>query len=56
MYCLDANVWVYYLDAGLDEQEVVAARVDGVIEREPIFLPAVVAMEVVHCTVGQNGR
>jgi uncharacterized protein len=53
MYCLDANVWVYYLDAGLDEHEAVAPHVEGVIEREPIFLPAVVAMEVVHYVSNQ---
>jgi len=29
MYCLDANVWIYYFDDGLDEHAAVREPVSG---------------------------
>ncbi len=37
MYCLDANVWIYYFDQSLDEHSVVREPVDDVLQNEPIF-------------------
>lgn len=48
MYCLDANVWVYYFDEGLDEHGAVAPAVRSLLESEPLFLTTVLQMEVVH--------
>ena len=48
MYCLDANVWVYYLDADLPEHEDVAPQVDALLATEPLFTTTVLQMEVVH--------
>lgn len=46
--CLDANVWVYFLDADLPEHDAVAPQVDAVLATEPLFTTAVLQMEVVH--------
>lgn len=48
MYCLDANIWVYYFDDGLDEHDAVRADVAGVLADEPLFTTTVLQMEVVH--------
>lgn len=48
MFCLDANVWVYYLDADLPEHEDVAPQVDALLATEPLFTTTVLQMEVVH--------
>lgn len=53
MYCLDANVWVYYLDAELPEHDDVGDAVTAVIESEPLLTPTVVQMEVVHYLTNQ---
>lgn len=53
MHCLDANVWVYYFDEGLEEHEAVASAVDPVLESEPLFLTTVLQMEVVHYLANQ---
>lgn len=53
MHCLDANVWVYYLDAGLPEHDRVSDAVTAVLESEPLLTPAVVQMEVVHYLTNQ---
>lgn len=56
MYCLDANIWVYYFDSELDDHERIAHHIDTILGREPLFLPAVVAMEVVHYLSNQIVR
>lgn len=48
MSCLDANIWVSYLDADLAEHDAVAGPVTEVLETRPLFVPTVVQMEVVH--------
>lgn len=48
MHCLDANVWIYYLDADLDEHAAVADSVSGVLADQPVFTTTVLQMEVVH--------
>lgn len=48
MYCLDANVWVYYLDAGLSEHDDVREPVRTLLSERPLFTTTVVQMEVVH--------
>lgn len=48
MYCLDANIWVYYLDSSLPEHEAVASAVDPILEDQPVFTTTVLQMEVVH--------
>lgn len=46
--CLDANVWVYYLDADLPEHAAVARTVDEDLADEAVFTTTVLQMEVVH--------
>jgi predicted nucleic acid-binding protein len=53
MYCLDANVWIYFLDAGLDEHEAVHDAVAEVLETKPLFTTTVLQMEVVHYLTNQ---
>ena len=53
MYCLDANVWIYYLDDALDEHAAVREPVDDVLRNEPIFTTTVLQMEVVHYLTNQ---
>ena len=48
MYCLDANVWIHYLDAGLEEHAAVREPVAGLLADEPLFTTTVLQMEVVH--------
>lgn len=48
MYCLDANVWVYFFDSGLDEHDSVRPTVTPVLSDEPLFVTTVLQMEVVH--------
>lgn len=48
MYCLDANVWIYYLDTRTDEHESVVDTISDIVEDEPIFTTTVLQMEVVH--------
>lgn len=48
MYCLDANVWIYFLDAGLDEHEAVGDPVSELLDERPLFTTTVIQMEVVH--------
>ena len=53
MYCLDANIWVYFFDAGLDEHERVREPVAEVLADEPVFTTTVLRMEVVHYLTNQ---
>lgn len=48
MYCLDANVWIYFLDAGLDDHVAVRDPVTELLAERPLFTTAVIQMEVVH--------
>lgn len=48
MYCLDANVWVYYFDAELTEHAAVREPVAAILAGEPVFTTTVLQMEVVH--------
>jgi predicted nucleic acid-binding protein len=53
MYCLDANVWVYFFDSGLDEHEQVRDLVAEILADEPVFVTTVLQMEVVHYLTNQ---
>ncbi|QPV61741.1 type II toxin-antitoxin system VapC family toxin [Halosimplex litoreum] len=53
MYCLDANVWIYFLDADLDEHETVRDDVAEVLRSRPLFTTTVLQMEVVHYLTNQ---
>ena len=53
MYCLDANVWIYYFDDGLDEHGAVRSPVSDLLSDEPIFTTTVLQMEVVHYLTNQ---
>lgn len=46
--CLDANVWVYYLDGTLSEHEQVRPAVRSVLDSRSICSTTVIQMEVVH--------
>ncbi|MFD1647686.1 type II toxin-antitoxin system VapC family toxin [Haloarchaeobius litoreus] len=48
MYCLDANIWIYYLDETLSEHDAVSDSVSGILAEEPLFSTTVLQMEVVH--------
>ena len=48
MVCLDANVWIYFLDAELDEHTAVEGDVRTVLREEPVFTTTVLQMEVAH--------
>ena len=48
MYCLDANIWVYYFDARLPEHQAVVGAVESVLTDQPLFTTTVLQMEVVH--------
>jgi len=48
MYCLDANVWIYYLDDGLPEHDRVRDPVTEILGDEMLFTTTVLQMEVVH--------
>lgn len=53
MYCLDANIWIYYFDSGLAEHEAVHEPVTDLLRNEPIFTTSVLQMEVVHYLTNQ---
>ena len=53
MLCLDANVWIYFLDADLDEHEAVHDAVADVLHSTPLFTTTVLQMEVVHYLTNQ---
>lgn len=53
MVCLDANVWIYFLDSGLEEHEAVVGDVKRVLSDEPVFTTTVLQMEVVHYLTNQ---
>lgn len=48
MILLDANVWIYYLDAELPEHRRVAAWLPGAIAQEDVLVPTLVQVEVLH--------
>jgi predicted nucleic acid-binding protein len=48
MYCLDANIWIYYLDETLSEHDAVSEPVSDILTDEPLFTTTVLQMEVVH--------
>jgi len=48
MYCLDANIWVYFFDTGLDEHDRVREPIGEVLDDDPVFTTTVLQMEVVH--------
>lgn len=48
MIALDANVWIYYLDAEVDEHERVREPVRRVLRHRRVFANGVVPLEVVH--------
>src|SRR6056297_3275816 len=48
MVCLDANIWIYYLDSELDEHAAVSQPVSALLETQPLFTTTVLQMEVVH--------
>lgn len=54
MDCLDANVWIYYLDADLPEHGAVSDRVGEVVSSRPLFLPTVLQIEVLHYVTNQR--
>jgi predicted nucleic acid-binding protein len=53
MYCIDANVWEYFFDSGLDEHERVRDPVAEILADEPVFTTTVLQMEVVHYLTNQ---
>lgn len=53
MYCLDANVWIYFLDSNLQEHEHVYDEVSTVVGSKPLFSPTVLQMEAVHYITNQ---
>lgn len=53
MYCLDANVWIYFLDSSLSEHDRVFEDVSTIVRSKPMFAPTVVQMEVVHYVANQ---
>lgn len=53
MDCLDANVWIYYLDEDLTGHDAVVDRVGDVIRSEPVFLTTVLQLEVLHYVSNQ---
>lgn len=53
MYCLDANVWVYYLDADLQEHKSVQEDVADLLRSETLFTTTIIQMEVIHYLVNQ---
>jgi len=53
MYCLDANVWVYYLDADLQEHQSVREDVADLLRSETLFTTTIIQMEVIHYLANQ---
>lgn len=54
MDCLDANVWIYYLDEDIAEHDVVVDRVGDVVRSKPLFLTTVLQLEVLHYVSNQR--
>lgn len=48
MYCFDANIWVYYFDAGIPEHADVVEHVRDALRTQPLFTTTVLQMEVIH--------
>lgn len=48
MYCLDANIWIYYFDTRLDEYDAVRPSVRRLLGDEPLFTTTVLQMEVIR--------
>lgn len=48
MYCVDANVWIYFFDSELDEHVAVYDDMVSAITEQPLFTTTVLQMEVVH--------
>jgi predicted nucleic acid-binding protein len=48
MYCLDANVWVYFFDADCPEHQQVVGPVRSLLQNQPLFSTTVLQMEVIH--------
>lgn len=53
MYCLDANIWVYYFDTDLPEHESVIEPVSDLVVNRPLFTTTVLQMEVIHYLCNQ---
>jgi len=53
MYCIDANVWIYYFDDALGEHSAVREPMENALRSEPIFTTTVLQMEVVHYLTNQ---
>jgi len=53
MYCLDANVWIYFLDSGPNEHDRVREAVADVLRSKPLFTTTVLQMEIVHYLTNQ---
>lgn len=45
---IDANVWIYYLDSGVDEHERVRGPVRRALRERALFVNGVVPLEVSH--------
>ena len=56
MHCFDANVWIYYFDQTLAENEVVTPVLTPILEDEPLFTTTVLQMEVVHYLHTQHSQ
>lgn len=54
MDCLDANVWIYYLDEDLAEHDAVVDRVGDIVRSKPLFLTTVLQLEVLHYVSNQR--
>ena len=48
MFCIDANIWIYYLDADTPENASVADPLNEILRDERILMPTILQMEVVH--------
>lgn len=55
MILVDANVWAYYLDANAKEHAIVRKTLPGRLGDEPLLMPPVTQMEVVHYLVKRLG-
>lgn len=55
MILVDANVWVYFLDADLDEHPKVRAWLPRALTEEDALIPALVQVEVLHYLARQLG-
>jgi len=53
MLCVDANIWIYYLDERMEEHGRAAGELDDALDNEKLFLNTVIQMEVVHYLVRQ---